>query len=108
MFKTQIEICKSYLTKTLDINSWINDELPNFFEANENKKMLKKFKKNINKVESIANILGIIALALKKTKSFTKRGKELTLRSSQILSLLIFIDNHESQEKTEREKQKEL
>ena len=106
MFKTQIEICKSYLTKTLDINLWINEELPNYFEKNENETIPKEFKKNINKAESIATILGIIALALKKTKSFTKRGKELNLRSSQILSLLIFIDNHESQENKEQKDQK--
>ena len=104
MFKTQIEICKSYLTKTLDINLWINEELPNYFEKNENKTIPKEFKKNINKAESIATILGIISLALKKTKS--KRGKELNLRTSQILSLLIFIDNHESQENKEQKDQK--
>ena len=104
MFKTQIEICKSYLTKTLDINLWINEELPNYFEKNENETIPKEFKKNINKAESIATILGIIALALKKTKS--KRGKELNLRTSQILSLLIFIDNHESQENKEQKDQK--
>ena len=39
--------------------------------------MPKKFKKNIDKVESIATILGIIALALKKTKSFTNEEKNL-------------------------------
>ena len=104
MFKTQIEICKSYLTKTLDINHWINKELPNYFEKNENETIPKEFKKNINKAESIATILGIISLALKKTKS--KRGKELNLRTSQILSLLIFIDNHESQENKEQKDQK--
>ena len=104
MFKTQIEICKSYLTKTLDINLWINEELPNYFEKNENETIPKEFKKNINKAESIATILGIISLALKKTKS--KRGKELNLRTSQILSLLIFIDNHESQENKEQKDQK--
>ena len=104
MFKTQIEICKSYLTKTLDINLWINKELPNYFEKNENETIPKEYKKNINKAESIATILGIISLALKKTKS--KRGKELNLRTSQILSLLIFIDNHESQENKEQKDQK--
>ena len=104
MFQKQIEICKSYLTKTVDINKWRENDLPNFFEENENDKKPRKFKNNIDKEKVIATILGIIALVLKKT--YIKKGKELTLRTSQILSLLIFIDNHESQEPIEEQKQK--
>ena len=106
-FQRQIEICKSYLNKTIDINKWKESELPKYFEKKldeKNDKEPLKFKENINKPEAIATILGIISLALKNTHS--EKNKNFSLRTSQILALLIFIDNHESQEKIAKKEQK--
>ena len=89
MFKEQIEICQEIvLKKKIDIKTWKKNELAKLVEE-----------KGKERYKSIAKIIGAISIALNKANIFY-------LREAQILALLIFIDNFESQEKIDTKDQK--
>ena len=89
MFKEQIEICQEIvLKKKIDIKTWKKNELTKLIEE-----------KGKERYKSIAKIIGAISIALNKANIFY-------LREAQILALLIFIDNFESQEKIDTKDQK--
>ena len=103
MFQDQIEICKNIIAKKSntminkkDFNNWIEKEFPAFFEGNE---IPKKFNKKEDKNKIIAKIIANISLGLLSVK-------KIKLYESQILAILICIDNFESQENIDINKQK--
>ena len=103
MFQEQIEICENIIAKKSNIMvnkkdfiNWIDKEFPTFFEGNEPPKI---FNKKEPKYKIIAKITAIISLGLFSTK-------KIKLYESQILAILICIDNFESQENIDIDKQK--
>ena len=77
LFRYQIKKAKR-IRKPGDFKQWVDDFKRYDFKSNE-------------KNEYIAEALGVISCALEETKKFP-------LREAQILAILIFIDNNESQE----------
>lgn len=83
-FEEQIKICNSMknIVKSSEIKKWIEEEF---------KKL--DFNDNNKKNKSIAKTLGVISIGLYTALGQNEREK-FYLRDSQILAILIFIDNH--------------
>ena len=89
-FREKIEICQKIYKKMnpQNINKWIKNDFNDFF------------KKENNKYQNIAETIGVIF------SGFKKKMKDFILRETQILSILIFIDNYENQGNFEEKDQK--
>lgn len=83
-FEEQIRICNSMknIVKSTEIKKWIEEEFKKF-DFNDNNK----------KNKNIAKTLGVISIGL-YTALGRNESEKFYLRDSQILAILIFIDNH--------------